>query len=96
MATSTDSNDTEDLNLTPRKKKPTGLIIGFIACFTLSTAIGDLGELIPKSADCETTYQYQMDLALKSSMERASLLRLLKTGAPKEQSQSLPAQSADK
>lgn len=180
MATPTDPTNAEDLTLSPSKKKPIGMIIGFVACFLLSTglsagityylvsnaasqqsvttlesevesqlsamrqsieqqdttlstmrgdmetlktylrhssadalknimvnqeeniqaylsvmrqAIGDLGELVPKSSDWETTYQYQMDLALKSSMERASLLRLLKTGAPKEQSQSLPPQS---
>lgn len=48
-------------------------------------AIGDLGDILPNGTEWETTYQYQMDLAMKSSMERASLLRLLKTGEPPEQ-----------
>lgn len=49
-------------------------------------AIGDLGDILPNGTEWETTYQYQMDLAMKSSMERASLLRLLKTGEPPGQS----------
>ncbi|MBM6551683.1 hypothetical protein [Marinomonas ostreistagni] len=56
-------------------------------------AIGDLAEIVPRSTEWETTYQYQMDLALKSSMERASLLRLLKTGEPPKPSDAVPAQS---
>lgn len=178
MAKPIDEN--EDLNVSAKKKKPIGLIIGFAACFLLSTgisaaitfflvssnssgqrinevetqldtqltamrqsieqqnttlsamraenetlrtylrhssadsikniminqeeniqaylsvmrqAIGDLAEIVPRSAEWETTYQYQMDLALKSSMERASLLRLLKTGEPPKPSNAVPAQS---
>ncbi|SBS28889.1 hypothetical protein MAQ5080_01238 [Marinomonas aquimarina] len=56
-------------------------------------AIGDLGELVPRSSDWETTYQYQMDIALKASMERTTLLNLLKTGEPPASSTSVPAQS---
>lgn len=180
MANSTTPTEDEDLNIGAKKKKPIGLIIGFVVCFlasigasagltfflisnnnpeqrisvvenqlesqlstlrqtveqqnatlsalrsdneTLRTylrhssadsikniminqeeniqaylsvmrqAIGDLAEIVPRSSEWETTYQYQMDLALKSSMERASLLRLLKTGAPKQQSEQVPAQS---
>lgn len=58
-------------------------------------AIGDLAELVPRSSEWETTYQYQMDLALKASMERATLLNLLKTGEPPEPSTSVPAQSTN-
>ena len=57
-------------------------------------AIGDLSELVPKSSEWETTYQYQMDLALKASMERNTLLNLLKTGEPSKESTSVPAQPA--
>ncbi|RUM54266.1 MAG: hypothetical protein DSY86_03630 [Marinomonas sp.] len=57
-------------------------------------AVGDLSELVPKSSEWETTYQYQMDLALKASMERSTLLNLLKTGEPPVQSEGLPAQTA--
>ena len=56
-------------------------------------AIGDLGELVPRSSEWETTYQYQMDLALKASMERTTLLNLLKTGEPPQQPAPVPAQS---
>lgn len=58
-------------------------------------AIGDLGELVPRSSEWETTYQYQMDLALKASMERTTLLNLLKTGEPPAQSTTIPAQSTN-
>lgn len=58
-------------------------------------AIGDLTELLPRSGEWETTYQYQMDIAIKASMERTTLLRLLKTGEPPETSPSMPAQSTD-
>ncbi|MFD1382271.1 hypothetical protein ACFQ45_02760 [Rhodanobacter aciditrophus] len=56
-------------------------------------AIGDLGDILPNGTDWETTYQYQMDLAMKSSMERASLLRLLKTGEPPEQPNNVAPQT---
>ena len=58
-------------------------------------AIGDLGELVPRSSEWETTYQYQMDLALKASMERTTLLNLLKTGEPPAQPAAVPAQSTN-
>lgn len=58
-------------------------------------AIGDLGELVPRSAEWETTYQYQMNLALKASMERTTLLNLLKTGEPPAQPTAVPAQSTN-
>lgn len=56
-------------------------------------AIGDLSDLLPRSSEWETTYQYQMDIALKASMERATLLRMLKTGEPTAESATLPPQS---
>lgn len=57
-------------------------------------AVGDLSELVPRSGEWETTYQYQMDLALKASMERTTLLNLLKTGEPTAQATRVPAQAA--
>ncbi|WP_067097729.1 hypothetical protein [Marinomonas atlantica] len=56
-------------------------------------AIGDLSDMLPNSSDWETTYQYQMDLALKASMERTTLLNLLKTGEPQQRNSSLPPKS---
>ncbi|TPE54460.1 hypothetical protein FJM67_04155 [Maribrevibacterium harenarium] len=68
-------------------------IQGFLA--VMRQAIGDLGDMLPQSSEWETLYQYQTDLALKASMERATLLRLLKTGEPPKIEPSLPAQSGD-
>ncbi|WP_067218049.1 hypothetical protein ACPUEK_16395 [Marinomonas gallaica] len=59
-------------------------------------AIGDLSDMLPNSSDWETTYQYQMDLALKASMERTTLLNLLKTGEPQQNNSSLPPKSPTK
>ncbi|TDO99371.1 hypothetical protein [Marinomonas balearica] len=48
--------------------------------------IGDLSDLVPRGTDWANEYQYRTDLALKSSLERLNLLRLLKTGEPPSQS----------
>ncbi len=66
-------------------------IQGFLS--VMRQAIGDLGDLLPRGSEWETTYQYQMDLALKSSMESASILRLLKTGEPPASPVNQPAQT---
>lgn len=48
------------------------------------SAIGDLSTIIPRTTDWNIKYQYQLDLAQKSSLEREDLLKLLKTGEPNE------------
>ncbi|WCN11367.1 hypothetical protein GV055_06145 [Marinomonas mediterranea] len=47
--------------------------------------IGDLSDLVPRGTDWANEYQYRTDLALKSSLERLNLLRMLKTGEPPKQ-----------
>lgn len=53
----------------------------------MKSAMGDLAALSPRTADWNDEYQYQLDLALKGSLEREDLLKLLKTGEPNEKSQ---------
>ena len=53
----------------------------------MKSAMRDLAALSPRTADWNDEYQYQLDLALKGSIEREDLLKLLKTGEPNEKSQ---------
>ncbi|WP_219704283.1 hypothetical protein [Marinomonas lutimaris] len=53
----------------------------------MKSAMGDLAALSPRTTDWNDEYQYQLDLALKGSIEREDLLKLLKTGEPNEKSQ---------
>lgn len=50
----------------------------------MKSAIGDFSALIPRTTDWNNEYQYQLDLALKGSMKREDLLKLLKTGEPND------------
>ncbi|MBJ7539200.1 hypothetical protein [Marinomonas transparens] len=50
----------------------------------MKSAIDDLSNLNPRTTDWNNKYQYQLDLALKGSMDRENLLKLLKTGEPNE------------
>ncbi|BFM51182.1 hypothetical protein [Marinomonas sp. THO17] len=50
----------------------------------MKSAMDDLSRITPDSADWNSQYQYRLDLALKNSLEREDLLRLLKTGEPNE------------
>ena len=52
----------------------------------MKSAMRDLSELSPRTTDWNDEYQYQLDLALKGSIEREDLLKLLKTGEPNEKS----------
>ena len=53
----------------------------------MKSAMGDFSALIPRTTDWNDEYQYQLDLALKGSIKREDLLKLLKTGEPNEKSQ---------
>lgn len=53
----------------------------------MKSAMRDLSALSPRTTDWNDEYQYQLDLALKGSLEREDLLKLLKTGEPNEKSQ---------
>ncbi|QUX95166.1 hypothetical protein C0J08_06920 [Marinomonas sp. CT5] len=53
----------------------------------LKSAMRDLATLSPRTSEWNDDYQYQLDLALKGSMEREDLLKLLKTGEPNDKSQ---------
>ncbi|RBP78026.1 hypothetical protein EBI01_19325 [Marinomonas rhizomae] len=50
----------------------------------MKSAMRDLSTLSPRTTDWNDEYQYQLDLALKGSLEREDLLKLLKTGEPNE------------
>ncbi|WP_394182435.1 hypothetical protein [Marinomonas posidonica] len=50
----------------------------------MKSAMNDLSRITPDSTDWNSQYQYRLDLALKNSLEREDLLRLLKTGEPNE------------
>lgn len=50
----------------------------------MQSAMSDLSGLIPSATDWNIRYQYQLDLAQKSSIEREDLLSLLKTGEPND------------
>jgi len=53
----------------------------------MKAAMEDLTKLTPSTTDWNNKYQYQLDLALKGSLEREDLLKLLKTGEPNEKRQ---------
>ena len=53
----------------------------------MKSAMSDLSALSPRTTDWNDEYQYQLDLALKGSIKREDLLKLLKTGEPNEKSQ---------
>ncbi|MGO2355835.1 MAG: hypothetical protein ACTH58_13980 [Marinomonas foliarum] len=53
----------------------------------MKSAMKDLSALSPRTTDWNNEYQYQLDLALKGSIEREDLLKILKTGEPNEKSQ---------
>lgn len=53
----------------------------------MKSAMRDLSELSPRTTDWNDEYQYQLDLALKGSIEREDLLKMLKTGEPNEKRQ---------
>ena len=53
----------------------------------MKSAMKDLAALSPRTTDWNDEYQYQLDLALKGSIEREDLLKLLKTGEPNEKNQ---------
>lgn len=53
----------------------------------LKASMNDLTKLTQGTADWNEQYQYQLDLALKGSLEREDLLKMLKTGEPNEKSQ---------
>ncbi|WP_137170216.1 hypothetical protein [Marinomonas sp. FW-1] len=53
----------------------------------MKSAMRDLSALNPRTSDWNNQYQYQLDLALKGSIEREDLLKILKTGEPNEKSQ---------
>ncbi|GAA0831918.1 hypothetical protein GCM10009112_17800 [Marinomonas arenicola] len=50
----------------------------------MKAAMEDLTKLTSGTRDWNNKYQYQLDLALKGSLEREDLLKLLKTGEPNE------------
>lgn len=50
----------------------------------MKSAMNDMSRLIPGTTDWNNEYQYQLDLALKGSIEREDLLKLLKTGEPND------------
>ena len=51
----------------------------------MKSAMAELSVLSSRTIDWNEKYQYQLDLALKGSLEREDLLKLLKTGEPNEQ-----------
>jgi hypothetical protein len=53
----------------------------------MKSAMRDLSALSPRTTDWNDEYQYQLDLALKGSIEREDLLKLLKTGEPNDKNQ---------
>lgn len=53
----------------------------------MKSAMKDLSALSPRTTDWNDEYQYQLDLALKGSIEREDLLKILKTGEPNDKSQ---------
>lgn len=50
----------------------------------MKAAMEDLTKLTSGTRDWNNKYQYQLDLALKGSLEREDLLKLLKTGEPND------------
>lgn len=50
----------------------------------MKAAMDDLTKLTSGTRDWNNKYQYQLDLAIKGSLERDDLLQLLKTGEPNE------------
>ena len=48
----------------------------------MKSAIDDLAKITPRARKWNEEYQTQLDLALKGSLEREDLLKLLKTGEP--------------
>lgn len=48
----------------------------------MKSAIDDLAKITPRARRWNEEYQIQLDLALKGSLEREDLLKLLKTGDP--------------
>ncbi|MEO9655263.1 hypothetical protein [Marinomonas sp.] len=48
----------------------------------MKSAIDDLAKITPRTRKWNEEYQIQLDLALKGSLEREDLLKLLKTGDP--------------
>ncbi|NLQ16815.1 hypothetical protein HGG82_04170 [Marinomonas sp. M1K-6] len=50
----------------------------------MKSAMKELSTLSPRITSWNNEYQYQLDLALKGSLEREDLLELLKTGEPNE------------
>ncbi|WP_111638341.1 hypothetical protein [Marinomonas shanghaiensis] len=50
----------------------------------MKSAMSDLSALSPRTTDWNDEYQYQLDLALKGSIKREDLLKLLKTGEPND------------
>ncbi|REG82245.1 hypothetical protein [Marinomonas pollencensis] len=50
----------------------------------MKAAMEELTKLTSGTRDWNNKYQYQLDLALKGSLEREDLLKLLKTGEPNE------------
>lgn len=50
----------------------------------MKSAMSDLSRSIPRTTDWNIEYQYQLDLAQKSSLQREDLLKLLKTGEPND------------
>lgn len=50
----------------------------------MKASMDDLSKLVPGAMNWNDKYQYQLDLALKGSLERADLLRMLKTGEPND------------
>lgn len=50
----------------------------------MKSSMEDLSDLVPRTIDWNNEYQYQLDLALKGSMQREDLLAILKTGEPND------------
>ncbi|TYL47291.1 hypothetical protein [Marinomonas sp. IMCC 4694] len=50
----------------------------------MKSSMEDLSDIVPRATDWNNEYQYQLDLALKGSMQREDLLTILKTGEPND------------
>ncbi|MBR7888247.1 hypothetical protein J9B83_04760 [Marinomonas sp. A79] len=50
----------------------------------MKSSMEDLSSLVPRTTDWNNEYQYQLDLALKGSIQREDLLAILKTGEPND------------
>ncbi|MCB5162819.1 hypothetical protein [Marinomonas algarum] len=50
----------------------------------MKSSMKDLSNVVPRTTDWNNEYQYQLDLALKGSIQREDLLALLKTGEPND------------